>query len=224
MDGFPGQPSAPHKGTPSLSFSGLSALRVHAGELPAEREPSAESTKRCRHGATEEDCCTKRNRSSGCSLVSATRSGGGVGGGGVDGGAGAACTAGMEGAAGVAGAAGEVGAVGEVGVAVAATGVDGAGRREWPACLGGGARGEGRRAPMGEGWGERWGDMLERSDEGREEGCGGEGEKRQLSEVERQLSEVERSSSEIPSREVDSSPRESGPGFGLGRGAGLGLG
>ena len=128
------QPSAPHKGTLSLSFS---ALRAHAGELPAERarEPSAESTKRCRHGETSEDCCTKRSRSSGCSLVSATRSGGGVGGGGVGGGgvgggAGAAWAAGVEGAAGVAGAAGEAGAVGEAGVTAAATGVGGAGGRE----------------------------------------------------------------------------------------------
>ena len=127
--GFSLQPSAPHKGKLSLS---LSALRTHAGELPAERarEPSAESTKRCRHGETSEDCCTKRSRSSGCSLVSATRSGGGVGGGGVGGGAGAAWAAGVEGAAGVAGAAGEAGAVGEAGLTAAATGVGSAGARE----------------------------------------------------------------------------------------------
>ena len=64
MEAFQVQPSAPHHGPLSLSLS-LSGPRVHAGELPAEREPSAESTKRCRHGATEEDCCTKRSKSSG---------------------------------------------------------------------------------------------------------------------------------------------------------------
>ena len=73
------------------------------------------------------------------------------------------------------------------------------------------------RSAGAEGWGEGWGEGLERSDAGREGGCGGEG-------VKRQLSEVERSSSEIPSSEVDSSPRESGPGFGFGFGAGFGFG
>ena len=181
--------------SPSLSSD---ALREHVGKLPAEREPgikrepcNAERTKRCRHGAAEAACCTKRSKSSGCSLVSATRSGGGAGAPGV---AGVAGTAGM-------GEAGEAGVAGTVGALTRTTGRAQGSEGPCGSRLGCGKSGERWRAPMGEGCGE---ETEEGMGEGGGEGWGGKA-------LKRQLSEVESSSSEIPSSDVESSPRDSGP-------------